>query len=258
MAVSEKIKMDKTLIKDKRFRRVIKSFFFFALGFLFSIGRVTGELHPFGPAIVAVSKKKYFLFTALGALLGSLVYGLNVYSARYLCAVSVAALGAFAAAAFNLNYRPAFSMSIAFTASLMTGIILCLRLEATIAQYVLTAGEAILCAGGAFFFYRALGADYRRFRFRALPIADSTCALISLSLLLMNLSSLTVGFLSPAVILAVGAILTGVRFFGERQGVILALSFGFAIGIANENTLFIIGAFAFSAIVTRRLSFIGA
>ena len=258
MIIQNKIKFPKKLLENKKTSFIVKAAAFFTLGFACSVGSVIDALHPFGISIVAVSKKKYFLFTAAGAVLGTLLYGLNAASARYLTAIVMASLGALAAAAFDLNYRPAFSMTISLLASLVTGLILDIRLEMNTAGYLLTIGESILCCGSAFFFYRALHSNYKRLRFRAMPIHDIICIVISVSILLMNLSSLSIGVVTPARIIAMVVVLTVVRFFGDRWGIILALCFGFALSIANEGSLFIVGAIAFSAMVAALFAPLGS
>ena len=245
--IADKIKDNKAFIKSKGVQRSLKSALFFTLGFLLSTGSVLETLHPFGIAAVAVSKKRYFIFTTLGALAGTLVTGLNAESARYLAAIAIASLGAFAAAAFELNARPAFSMAVSFFACFFTGAVLCLRLEATSARYILTLGESILSGGGAFFFFRAINSDYRRIRLRAMSVTDTACIMISLSLLMMNLSRLYIFLFSPARLAAVVIILCAIKYFGMNKGLICSLCFGFALGIGSESTFLVLPAFAFSA-----------
>nr|MCR5207213.1 hypothetical protein [Eubacterium sp.] len=207
MTVTEKVKSAEKRIKNTVNIHPFKCAAFFLLGLLFSLGSVFGELHPFGIPITAVSGKRYFLFTAAGAVTGSLLTGLDGYSARYLCAVTLASLGALAAAAFELNLTPAFPMGISFISCLATGLVLHARLQSETGAYLITAGEAILSTGGAFFFYRALHAGYRRLRLKALPVSDITCLVISVSLLLMNTASLRIFIFSPAVAAASFAVL---------------------------------------------------
>lgn len=245
--IKERIKRNRIYFIRASKSKIVRSAAFFALGFVFSTGSVLGGLHPFGISIVAVSKKKYFLFTALGAALGTVITGFDAYSARYLSGIAIAALGAFAAGAFDLNFRPSFSMAISFIASLSTGIILNVRLLAPVSEYVLITGESILCCGSAFFFYKSLYANYKRLRLNALPISDITCITVSVCIMLMNLSSLKIAGISPARLVAAALILTALRYFGERKGLIAAISIGFAFSISGGETLFITGAFAFSA-----------
>lgn len=250
MTVKDKVKITKRRLNTKKNQHLLKCALYFFLGLFFSIGSVFGTLHPFGISITAVSKRKHFLFTAAGAVFGTLFSGINEASARYLCAITLAALGALASGAFDLGISPTFSFSVSFAACIVTGFILNFKTQAESAAYLLTLGEAILSAGGAYFFYRALNSNYRRLRFRALPASDLNCITVSLAIMLMNLSGFTFYAVSPAVVICAFAVLSATRFLGEKQGLILALALGFAIGITDTSALFTVGALAFSTMVS--------
>ena len=227
---------------------------FFVLGFVFGLCRVAGDISPFGVAVCAASPKRIFPFAAAGAALGCLIGGVDASSARYLAAVVMTVIGSFAAAAFDLYHKPAFVMGVAFLADLASGLVLCIRLGEPLGGYVLVLSEAVLCAGGTYFFYRSINADYKRMRLRALPISDLSCIVISLSVLTMNLSSLYIGKICPARAVAMFLVLLAVRFTGERRALILALALGFSLSIAENGALFIAGALAFSALVASLFS----
>ncbi len=249
MTITEKAKRSGEKLRQKKPRRIIKCIACLLLGFVLGTGSVLEGLRPFGVAAVAVSKKRYFLFTALGAAAGALLYGLNGMTARYLCAVVLAALGALVAAAFEVSVKPAFSVSVSFFAVLLTGLVLDVRTDAAATQYILTLGEAILAGGAAFFFHRSLSANVHRLRWTALPLQDVICLTVSASVVLMNLSALKIGVVCPARIAAVLLVLCATRFFGAQKGVVLALAFGFALSLADVQALFTVGALAFSVTV---------
>ena len=110
-------------------------------------------------------------------------------------------------------------------------------------------GESILAGGGGYFFFRAEHCNYRRLRCKAAPTGDLVCVLISGSLLLMSLSRLTIFGIAPARIAAVLLILITLRFGSSRLGVTLALCLGFALGLAGQDTMFLLGAYGFSALL---------
>ena len=223
---------------------------YFAVGFVLSFGKVIGDVTPFGISITAAAPKRYFPFAAAGAILGTVIGGINARSARYLAGISIALIGAFAAAAFELYHRPAFVMTMAFLADFTSGTVLCLNLGSDFSDYVMVVSEAVLCGGGTYFFYRTINASYRRLRFRALPISDVGCVVISAGIVMMNLSSLCIGRICPARVVAMFLILCAVRYSGDRRALILALSLGFSLSISSSGALFIVGALAFSALVT--------
>lgn len=257
MVLNEKIRVGKAL-NNQTVRTVLKYAGFFIGGIVLSMGNVDGDLHPFGISLVAVSKKKYFIPAAFGAILGCMLGGINEYSVRYAVAILIAGFGAFAGTVFEINHSPAFAMAVAFFSNLSTGFVQCINMGSMLQQYILVLAEAILCCGGAFFLFKALNASYRRFRFKALPISDITCIVISAAIALMNLSAIHIGTVRPAVTLAIILMLTSLRFGGERWGLILALSFGFTLGIAKNGDLFIVGAFSFSMLVSALFSSISS
>lgn len=188
MAVSEKIQSVSEHIKRSPLKRYFSAAMFFLLGFLFSIGSALSDLHPFGVSAVAVSGKRNAVPCAAGAVLGTLLSGFNPESVRYICAILLSAFGVFAVSAFGVKLGAVHSGVIAFTASVVTGAVLNVSIESTLPEYALTLAESVLSAGGAYFLFRALGADYKRLRFRALPLSEISCIIISLSLLLLNLA----------------------------------------------------------------------
>ncbi len=222
---------------------------YFAAGLALSFGRVIGDVTPFGISLTAASPKRYFPFAAAGAFAGTLIGGVNAASARYLAGISMALIGALAAAAFELYHRPAFVMTVAFLSDFASGTVLCLNLGSSFGDYVLVASEAVLCSGGTYFFYRSINANYKRLRLRALPLSDVSCIVISLGIILMNLSSLNIGGVCPARAVAMLLILCAVRYAGDRRALILALTLGFSLSISGSGALFIVGALSFSALV---------
>lgn len=253
MILKEQIDLGK--IKNKDYINIgLRYAAFFVLGFVLSLGKVINNFQPFGVSLIIASKKKYFIPSALGAALGYILFGFNAYSARYLIAALMAAIGAFAASAFELNYRPYFAMTVSFLSVFSTGIVLNYHLNSENIQYALTAGEAVLACGATYFFYRCINSNYKRLRLRALPLSEITCIIISASILLMNLSQIQIGGICIARLLAMTIIMTAIRFGNDRLGIILALSFGFAFGITQNGGLFLIGAFAFSAMLANLFS----
>lgn len=246
MTITEIVKEKQEKIKNKRINEVYKYVMYFLFGLAFGCGNVLASLHPFGVSIIAASKKKYIPFSTAGAVIGALIQGLDAYSVRYSAAAFAACLCAYGISALNLNSKPAAVMAGAFSSSFITGLVLNLNVGENLSGYLLTLGESILSAGGAYFFYNAVYSNYKRLRFRALPMTEVTCIVIFISILVMNLSEIKMFRFTPARIAAVALTLTALRFLGERWGVILALSFGFALSLADSDRLFIVGAFAFS------------
>lgn len=231
-----------------------KAFFeclaYFALGLLMSMGNVTKSLQPFGISIISVSKGKNAFFSFTGAFLGYAIGGIDASFAKYFAASAVAFAGALAASAFELNERPAFPMTVAFLSVFASGFIMNFKMHSIYTEYIVLIGEALLCCGGAYFFFRSVNSSYKQLRFRALPAGDICCIMISLSIMLMNLSFLKIGSFSPARAIASAVILTLLKLNNPKWGMIFALSFGFAFSVCESGELFLVGAFAFSFLIS--------
>lgn len=235
-------------MKMPRLREFTEAAVFFALSFALSSSTAFRYASPFAVSLISVSKRRNFIYSAVGGALGYLIFCPGSF-ARYGAAVVIVTLGAFAIAVSDLKSAPAMPMMISFLSLAVTGSVVNLRSSAGFSEYALTLAEAVLGAGGAFFMFRAISIDFRRLRFKAVAISDLTCLIISASLVIMSLSRITVFGVSPVRILCVLIILTAARFASDRLGIILALSLGFALGIAGENTIFLVGAYAFSALL---------
>lgn len=218
-------------------------------GFALAAGSVAGGCSPFGVALVAVSGRRDFLFAAIGAGAGYLLFGNAAQRVRYFAAVLVALVGALVMAIGLPHHDARLPMALAAFTVGLSGFVLQLRLGGGIGDFVLVLGESVLAGGGGYFFFRAEHCNYRRLRCKAAPTGDLVCVLISGSLLLMSLSRLTVYGVAPARIVAVLLILLTLRFGSARLGVTLALCLGFALGLAGQDTMFLLGAYGFSALL---------
>ena len=254
MTVKEKVEEAKDVVSSPKNKKYIMCLAYLLSGFAFGFGSVLKELHPFGVSIVAVSKKRYIPFSLFGAAAGTLVGGINAYSLRYIAALLTAALFSLGIYALDLSAVPTAPMGAAFLSVLVTGAVLNLNLGENAAAYLLVLGESILSAGAAYFFYRTLHADYRRLRFRALPLSDISCIVIFFTLTVMNLSSLKLGVFTPARIISAAVMLSVLRFTGDRRGIIIALCLSFSLSLSDSENLFLTGAFAFSILTASLFS----
>lgn len=244
----EKIDGMKRAVNKKQTKNILEAIGYFAAALLLSRNFVLQYASPFAVSFITASRKKNYFYSALGSALGYLIFCPEGF-ARYIAAVTIVLLGTLAADAANARSEASLSMGMAFLSLLATGLVVDIKTGGSTADYALTLAESILGAGGSFFFFRALGCDLRRLRFRAVSVSDLTCIVISVSLLLMSLSEITVFKISPARIIALFIMLLTIRFGSDRLGIMLALSVGFALSIGSGDTLFLAGAYGFSALL---------
>lgn len=244
----EKIKINNSY--KHIFKEAGKRGIWFLLSFVLSFSSVVGGSCPFAVSLITVSNKKNFLFSVLGAGIGYIIFCDSNNALRYFSAVIIAALGTLAINIFNSKNEIYLPMIVSFLSVLSTGIVMNIKNGDVAGAYALTVGEAVLALGASFFFFRASHCNVKRLKYKALPITDTTCILVSAAVILAGLSFLEIKGVSPARIVAVAAILTAVRFGSQTWGLIIALCLGFALGISRENSMFLLGAYAFSALVS--------
>lgn len=244
---------DKINIKNShkvQIKEVLKRALWLVLSFVLSFSTVVGGSSPFAVSLITVSSRKNFLFSAVGAGLGYIIFSDNSSAVRYFSAVLISALGTLAVNIFDEKHKVHMPMLVSFLSVFATGFVMNFRGGAVISAYALTLGESVLAAGGTFFFFRGLHCNYKRLKYKALPVTDTTCLLVSCALLLSGLSVINILGVSPARIIAVLAVLIAVRYGSLKWGLIISLCLGFALGISREDSMFLLGAYAFSALVS--------
>ena len=153
-----------------RQRRIIEAILYFAVGFILSSCEVLKSASPFSVSLISVSERDKFIFTALGSTFGYLLFCSDSF-ARYAAAILIVSLGTFAVSIADMKNQPYMPMLISFLSLLSTGIVVDVKTGAMMAQYGLTLAESLLGLGGSFFFFKAVNCNFRRFRFKALPVS---------------------------------------------------------------------------------------
>lgn len=250
MSIKQKKKIRINNSYKQIFKEIADRGIWFVLSFVLSFSSVVGGSCPFAVSLITVSSKKNFLFSAFGAGIGYILFCDSNDAIRYFSAVIIAALGTLAINLFNSRKEFYLPMIVSFLSVLSTGMVMNIRNEDVAGAYALTVGEAVLALGASFFFFRTAHCNLKRLKYKALPVTDTTCILVSAAVVLTGLSFLEIKGVSPARIIAVLVILTAVRFGSQIWGLVISLCLGFALGISRENSMFLLGAYAFSALVS--------
>ncbi len=249
----------KEKIRNKRnaspvFDEMLRGSVWLLLTFFTSFSSIVGGACPFAISLITVSNKKALPFSMVGAGIGYLIFCQGSQSVRYFTAVLIASIATLAVDLLSKKRYAYLPMLVSFLSVLSTGAVMNYREGAGAAEYALTLGEAVLALGCSLFFFRCVHVNYRRLKYKALPIADIVCLLISASVLLSGFSFIQIKGVSLARIVAVLLITVTVRFGEQKWGLILSLCLGFALGISQRDSLFLIGAYAFSALVASLFS----
>lgn len=247
MTVKDKIKIPEKEIK--KISMWAKRTLWGVVAFFLCRSSVVGGCAPFAVSLIAVSSKTNLIFATVGSALGYIVFCPENDAIRYISSVFICTLGTFALIFFKVKRETFLTMLISCLSVFSTGIVMNVKSGAIFAEYAVTLGEAILALGCTFFFYRAANCSLKRLKLKALPITDLTCVLACASIILSSLSFIEVGGVSFARIVAVLVILSTVRFGSQRFALIISLCLGFALGITEENGLFLLGAYAFSSLL---------
>lgn len=250
MSIKQKKKIRINNSYKQIFKEIADRGIWFVLAFVLSFSSVVGGSCPFAVSLITVSSKKNFLFSAFGAGIGYILFCDSNNAIRYFSAVIIAALGTLAINLFNSRKEFYLPMIVSFLSVLSTGMVMNIRNEDVAGAYALTVGEAVLALGASFFFFRTAHCNLKRLKYKALPVTDTTCIMVSAAVVLTGLSFLEIKGVSPARIIAVLVILTAVRFGSQIWGLVISLCLGFALGISRENSMFLLGAYAFSALVS--------
>ncbi len=235
-------------IKNSKPSLIFTAAAYFILGFILSSCFVLRAASPFSVSLISVSKRSSFVYSALGSAVGYLLFCPENF-ARYAVAVIIVSLGTFAVSLAELKNQPYLPMLISFLSLLVTGLVVDIKTGALPMQYMLTLAESLLGLGGTFFFFKAVNCNFRRFRFKALPVSDLASIVISCSIILISFSRLTIGRVSPARMAGVLIILLITHYGSDKLGMILSLSFGLALGLESRETIFLAGAYAFSTLL---------
>lgn len=250
MKLKEKISYIKDIkIKGTSSEKIVKSALSVLLGIVFGMSGTASGSSPFAISLVCVSGKRNLLFTSLGAGIGYMLMSEQTQAIRYFSACIIAGLGALAINLTSSKREAYLPMLLSFLSVLVTGVAMNIRTGAVMGEYALVLGEAVLAMGGAFFLFRAVHCNFKRLRYKALPTTDLTCLIISGAVLLSSLCRLNISGFAPARVLAVFIMLISIRFGSQRWGLIISLCLGFAVGLNDNDSLYLIGAYAFSSLV---------
>lgn len=245
---SGKLGKIKKAVKGKKARAVIEAAVYFTAAFVLAQSTVLQSVSPFAVSLIPVSKGKNYFYSAFGAALGYLIFRPQAF-ARCAAAVLIVFLGTLALDLADCRGNIFFAVLLPFCATAVTGIVVDIKTGGASADFAVTAAQSILSGVGAFFFYRALGCSFNRFRLRALPVSDLTCIIISASLLLTGLAEITIAGFSVARCAAVLLVLVTVCYGSDKLGIMLALCTGFALSLSAEESLFLTGSYGFSALL---------
>lgn len=239
------------LFPEEMVRKAVVCGGYFGTGLLAAQASVFGETHPFSASLLAAVPYPYLWLTFLGSMAGCLLRGLSSAQLRYLLVFGMMLAVRWV---FNdlerLKRNPWTPSLMAAVPVLASGIVLEGFDRMTVEQLLFLLAETLLSAGGAYFFAIVVTilAEKR------IPFQPDLGELVAISLaggvILLGLSSFSVGILLPGHIVAVVLILLCAQYGGVAAGGISGTVCGAVLSLGNpgEGQILVAGAFALAGL----------
>ena len=223
---------------------------YFLAGLLGARGMVFVRYAPFGAAAVAAVPVKSMWAVIAGSLLGYIWPSSAVHPIRYIAAViAIAIIRCILNDLVKIRSHPLFAPVVCFVPMLVTGIAMALINGATVNSITMYGAEAMLSAGGAYFFQRTAELAVNRRGVAALNTGELACAVLSLGVAVLALDNLTFYDISIGSIAAVILILFAAQYGGVTGGAIAGTATGVMLGLTTSGLSYISGAYAFAGLM---------
>ena len=231
---------------------------YFAVGFVCSRGIVFGRYAPFGVAAAAAGPYSAMIAAMAGAVTGYLVPSAIHFPARYLAAVlAVGAIRWTLSRMGDLRLNPWFAPVISFLPLLATGIAVAAMDGSALHTWILYAAESLLGGCGAYFFSRASVLAMGQKGTGSLNHAELACVILTMGILVLSLSTITIGVISIGRVAAILLILFSCRYGGVVGGSIAGIVAGAMFGLATSGINGVSGALAFAGLMAGIFSPLG-
>lgn len=204
--------------------------------FVVSQAEILNGMSPFGMAFVAGVPTNLLIGTTLGSIAGyALFTGGGYLPLRYIATViCIAAVRYCLRDVKNIRTNAIVSCSLAFSAALVTGFAIGFSEGITLMSAVMYVSEAVLAAGGAFFFNRGLSINKRGLKNFRVNEGQFACFIVAWCIILMSFSTLNFFQISPARIVAVIAILFAARIGKQAAGSIAGVAMGASMALVPQ------------------------
>lgn len=239
-------------------RKLLVQLAFGAAGFLVSRGAVFGQYAPFGVALAAAAP-----FSNLGAALAGTLLGYLIPSSVHGVVRYIAALIACAAIRWTLNdlkrirSHALFAPLVALCPLLLTGLAMGTVDGFSSDFIVMNLTEALLAAGAAYFFTRAVQTVSGSRGLSTLNQQELACLVLAAGIVILSLAGVTVGSISIGRVLAVLAILFCARYGGVAGGGVAGIAAGIVFSLSAPGVSYLSGAYAFGGLMAGLFSPVG-
>lgn len=226
--------------------------------YIVAAGSMLDGLSPFGVALVAACPRQFLLAASIGAVGGSLFPAGVAMSIQYSAAALIAAVARWSIFLGRLM-KDSFWMAPALSgiSLLLPSLTVTLTGSFTAYDVALSIAEAVLAAGSTYFFVRTAYAVRLGQGVMTLKRSDTSCAIVSLCIIMMSLSAFSFFGISLGRTAACLVILLCSVCAGEGVGTVAGAACGTAIGLALFPDLSIMGIYSISGLLTGMFSPLG-
>ena len=230
----------------------------FLLGFALAQTVVFEDYVPFGVAAAAAAPREYSIAVALGAIGGSILSSGAAGGFRMIAAVfAAAAIRWLTSGMFRAAKGAPFAAVVAFACVVSTGMVVMAVQGASTTGVILYLAEGML-SGGAAYFFRRTAVMTKGFRPAGMSSQELTCWLITAAVVVLALVPFQIGFLSPARIAVVMAVLFAARYGHETGGAIAGIAGGLVIALSSDSLSFAAASFSIGGLIAGVFSPMGA
>ena len=251
------------LIQNKFFsspvtRRVLQYAAYFMVGFICSRGVVFGRHAPFGVAAVAAGPYSTMWAMMMGGVAGYLWPSVIHAPVRYIAALLVIAVIRWALNdLLKIRCHPLFSPLVTFVPLMATGMTMAGIEGAATQTWILYTAESLLGGCDAFFIARSSALILGKKGVGSLNQIELACVILTTGILVLSLSSVTIGEISIGRVAAVLLVLFSCRYGGVIGGSISGIVAGAMFGLSTSGISGVSGALAFGGLMAGIFSPLG-
>ena len=225
------------------------------IGLLSAHAAIDGDLAPFGVGAAAAAGGAGAILVYLATMVGYLLPGGSSLSLRYVAAVAAVgglrwALGGLRLLAENRKFAP----FLALTATAATGVAMYAVVGVTLNRVLLILCESLLAAGYAYVCEQTNGIALSLHRMPAATPVDQASIVVTAAVLLLSVSGIEIGGISPGRILSVLLILLCARAGREQGGSVAGIVLGVVTLLASPEQAYVGVSYAFGGLLAGMFS----
>lgn len=240
-SILSEIPLSKGLIKIKELfyskRKIFESTIYLIIGILTSSCKIIGNISPFGIAFAAASPQNYKLHSAVGAVLGYILFS-SLGGLKYIAAVILLiAINSISLLSDKIKKNDFFAPVSAFLSVILSCGTYSLLSGFNAIGFAVAVSEAMLASGCSYFFLHSFSAVSCGI-FLA-PLRERVCLLLVTFLTLVGLTPVSIFSLSLGRILTVLLILLTSLYYKESGGAIAGVCGGSAMLLSSNDFSFL-------------------